>query len=318
MDPFPSYNIDDALAHTNRMGASISTTSATVTENANPVSPQNGSRSIDYLKSSLRDTLNSDGQARRRKASDASSHSASIARRKKRRSVSFAVDPALEGVGEASKRSEVPQGVRDAPGDEAEVDDAALDVGAATAVGAGKPPSGASGNEAEAAGGSSRKTTPPTSSPTASASPSTSAASPDASVSSAISSLSSSASRPRRRLSYPELKDWEPLSPESGDITVEEREHLAGPLQLAKSLFPNFDERRTSSSTSVDSAEVRQISQQLRRRTAGASSAVLVPWWNRGQLAVVHQLVETVVGVFLAVAWLALGKVIGAKHIRTE
>ena len=237
--------------------------------------------------------------------------------------MSFAVDPALEGVGGVSKRPEVPLqgGARKAPGDESGTDDAALDAGASAAAGSGRP-SGASGIVSDIADGSSKKTILPTSSPTASAStlasPSASAASPDASVSSAVSSLSCSASRPRRRLSYPELKDWEPLSPESGDITVEEREHLAGPLQLAKSLFPNFDERRTSSSTSVGSADVRQISQQLRRRTAGAGSAVLVPWWNRGQLAIVHQLVETVVGVLLAVAWLALGKVIGAKHIRTE
>lgn len=88
---------------------------------------------------------------------------------------------------------------------------------------------------------------------------------------------------------------------------------------MAKSLFPNFDERRsTSSSASADGAKVRQTPQQLRRRAARANPAVLAPWWNRGQLAIVHQLVETVVGVVLAVAWLALGKIIGAEHVRVE
>lgn len=220
------------------------------------------SATFDSLKSSLRDTLQIDGQSR--------GTGSSRPRHSKRRSVSFAVQE--------------PQ------------------TGPATTIEAASSAAGESDSTAapEASGSTPARKRHPSndihvvdfisSGTVSSSSPSSAASSP----------LTSTFPSPvAKRLVYP-VKHWEPISPETGEITSEERAKLPSRLDLARSIFvgvmdePPDGQRKDTFGSS-----------RLTRRDRKDISPVPI---ERGVLKMTFQ---TLVGLWLAIVWLIVARLLG-------
>lgn len=221
------------------------------------------SATFDSLKSSLRDTLQIDGHSR--------NSSVSVPRHRQRRSVSFAVGDIVDDSNGLLLAKEQSLACTSTEPDQRK-----------------QEPEPSSGMDSSihivdfVASGASSSGSP---------------------VSITTSPMTSTFSSPvRKRLSYP-VQHWEPLSPETGDITAEERANLPGPLELAGGLFIGMD-------VSEPEPEKASAPQRL-NGTRYAKHRHQPPVIERGLFKMTLQ---TLIGLWLAVIWLILGRLLGPSR----
>ena len=124
--------------------------------------------------------------------------------------------------------------------------------------------------------------------------------------SSASSPVTSTFSSPVTKRSSYSIQHWEPVSPSSGEITEEDRASLPGPLELARSLFVGV------SGVPEPNKPVNKDSRDSVARRKGRDQAIAA---DRGLLWMTMQ---TLVGLWLAVIWLVVGKILGPSKRRSE